>query len=436
MDDAPALAALVIRARSGDLDAFDALVRRFQDMAVGYAYSILGELGAAQDAAQEAFIQLYADLPKLRSPEAFISWFRRIIFKQCDRQRRGRQMVTVPLDVRLPASASADHPARLVEEREAADRVDRALQALPEGERAALVLFHFQEASLTDIAAFLGLTRSAVDHRLRSARRHFKEGILTMLHNDLQANRPSNDTRFLVRVMDNLTGLANRQGFDTRLAEEFEIGRATGQGFGLVLLDVDNYRDFNTARGHIAGDCLLAALAKQIQPLLHATDFVARYAGDQLAAIVRRADLAEVAQLAETFRLAVATTDYRLGDLLRPEARHTAIDFPTLPSAADADYQQGMRYLQGMARAEATAAFRRAVALDAGHVPSIMELEYLKLRESAEPATLAAPFRVTVSGGAAWYRPGDGSQSLLDRADQLLQAAKQNGRNQVCVEGA
>src|SRR6266567_1151104 len=92
------LAILVTQARAGELEAFDALVRRFQDMAVGYAYSLLGDLGAAQDAAQEAFIQLYADLPRLRAPEAFLTWFRQIIFKQCDRIRRGRRLGTVPLD--------------------------------------------------------------------------------------------------------------------------------------------------------------------------------------------------------------------------------------------------------------------------------------------------------------------------------------------------
>src|SRR6266481_5645234 len=98
MTDTQALAALVTQAQAGDREAFDALVRRFQDMAVGYAYSLLGDLGAAQDAAQEAFIQLYGDLPKLRAPEAFLTWFRQIIFKQCDRIRRGRRFGAVPLD--------------------------------------------------------------------------------------------------------------------------------------------------------------------------------------------------------------------------------------------------------------------------------------------------------------------------------------------------
>ena len=98
MNNRQELAALVSQARAGELEAFDALVRRFQDMAAGYAYSLLGDSGAAQDAAQEAFIQLYRDLPKLRAPEAFLTWFRQIIFKQCDRIRRRQRFDLVPLD--------------------------------------------------------------------------------------------------------------------------------------------------------------------------------------------------------------------------------------------------------------------------------------------------------------------------------------------------
>ena len=74
------------------------LVRRFQDMAVGYAYSILRNFHSAEDAAQEAFLEAYRNLDKLREPAAFPGWFRRIVFKHCDRQTRSKQFATLPLD--------------------------------------------------------------------------------------------------------------------------------------------------------------------------------------------------------------------------------------------------------------------------------------------------------------------------------------------------
>ena len=93
-----ALDGIVGRARDGDADAFAVLVRRFQDMAVGYGYSLLHDFHLAEDAAQEAFFEAYRTLPKLREPAAFAGWFRRIVFKQCDRITRRQTVATVPLE--------------------------------------------------------------------------------------------------------------------------------------------------------------------------------------------------------------------------------------------------------------------------------------------------------------------------------------------------
>ena len=74
---------LVAAARAGDLEAYGQLVRCFQDMAYGYAYAVLGDFHLAEDAAQEAFLQAYRDLPDLREPAAFPGWLRRIVLNQC-----------------------------------------------------------------------------------------------------------------------------------------------------------------------------------------------------------------------------------------------------------------------------------------------------------------------------------------------------------------
>ena len=67
---------LVLRAQGRDQEAYGQLVRRFQDMAYGYAYALLGDFHLAQDAAQEAFVEAYRCLPGLRNPEAFPGWLR------------------------------------------------------------------------------------------------------------------------------------------------------------------------------------------------------------------------------------------------------------------------------------------------------------------------------------------------------------------------
>jgi RNA polymerase sigma factor (sigma-70 family) len=90
---------LLRQAQNGDVDAYGQLVRRFQDMAVAYAYSVLGDFHLAEDAAQEAFIEAYHNLPKVYGPRAFPAWLRQIVFRQCYRQRRGKWGTSIILGI-------------------------------------------------------------------------------------------------------------------------------------------------------------------------------------------------------------------------------------------------------------------------------------------------------------------------------------------------
>ena len=106
--DTEAAARLVLQAEAGDADAFGRLVEAFQDMAYGYAYTILTDFELARDATQEAFVSAYRDLAKLREPRAFAGWLRRIVRKQCDRLTRGKRIPTVPLS--RATDVAARHP--------------------------------------------------------------------------------------------------------------------------------------------------------------------------------------------------------------------------------------------------------------------------------------------------------------------------------------
>jgi RNA polymerase sigma factor (sigma-70 family) len=429
MDSTQELSSLVRRAQAGELGAFETLTRRCQDLAVGYAYSLLGDWGLAEDAAQEAFIQLYHDLPRLRAPEAFLAWFPRIVFKHCDRQWRAARPEQLPLEAgrAVPSDVAAAPADRL----ERAAAVRQAIDALPEPERAAVMLFYFEQASLKDSAQFLGVTPSVVDHRLRSARKHLSERLWIMAEQDLSAYRPSNDARFVTRVMDGLTRLANPAGLEARLGEEIQLSLAGGEPFGLALYDLDTFTRFNDQWGHVAGDCLIAALAAQMRAQLRPDDFVARFAGEEFALVLRRDTLRAALAVADDLRAAVARSSYRFQDLLLPAARYTGREAHWPPSPANAEFQNGLRLLLGSEVDAATAAFKLALAQDANHVPTIMELAYIDLRQALSAAQLAQPLQLTLSGGLAWYQPADTVASLIVRADQCLARAKANGRNQV-----
>src|SRR5947209_9094690 len=83
-------AELVVAARDGDAEATDRLLERFRPMACGYAFGLLGDPGLAEDACQEACLDAVLHLDQLQDPAAFPGWFRRVVLKHADRQRRRR----------------------------------------------------------------------------------------------------------------------------------------------------------------------------------------------------------------------------------------------------------------------------------------------------------------------------------------------------------
>jgi RNA polymerase sigma factor (sigma-70 family) len=190
-----ALDVIVARAREGEADAFGVLVRRFQDMAVGYGYSILHDFQLAEDAAQEAFFEAYRTLPKLREPAAFAGWFRRIVFKQCDRITRRRLVTTVPLD-------AVPEPAQSKDEEERKAEVFDAVRQLPEHERAAMTLFYIGGYSMEEVATFLEAPVSTVKGRLHSARERLRTMLLDTVADDLRARRPSRNETFATAIVD------------------------------------------------------------------------------------------------------------------------------------------------------------------------------------------------------------------------------------------
>src|SRR5262245_60073762 len=113
------LESLVRRAQDGEAAAFDQIVRRYQDIAVGYAYAVLGDFHLAEDAAQEAFLSAHRALPQLRAVEAFPAWLQRIVFRSCLQLRRGGLLETVPWEAAAELPCPAPGPAALAEARAA-----------------------------------------------------------------------------------------------------------------------------------------------------------------------------------------------------------------------------------------------------------------------------------------------------------------------------
>ncbi|MBU0715639.1 MAG: RNA polymerase sigma factor [Verrucomicrobia bacterium] len=184
---------LVNKAKNGDLKSFDALIERFKNMAFGYAYWFCDDFHMAEDIVQNAFIEAYRELHKLRNSAAFPGWFRRILLKNCDRLTRGRRVSMVSLETAAEISAPGLTPAEAAEKQDDAENIQQALYCLPEGERKVVSLYYISGLSQNEVAEFLGVPETTVNNRLHSARKRLTERMSKMIDKKLKEHALPSD---------------------------------------------------------------------------------------------------------------------------------------------------------------------------------------------------------------------------------------------------
>ncbi len=102
---------------------------------------------------------------------------------------------------------------------------------------------------------------------------------------------------------DSLTGLANRRVFDERIGIEWRRCRRNGRPLSVLMIDIDHFKTFNDDHGHIAGDACLQAVAERLSDSIgRAADLVARFGGEEFAAILPETDNDDATRLAERVR--------------------------------------------------------------------------------------------------------------------------------------
>jgi RNA polymerase sigma-70 factor (ECF subfamily) len=165
--------ALIRLARRGDLDAFNALVLRFQDSAYTLAFRIMGDPHSAADAAQEAFITAYRRLNTYRGG-SFRAWVLRITTNQCyDEMRRRQRRPAVSVEDMGDEPAlpdDADTPEEVVQQRELNRAIQECIGALNPDQRVVLVLCDVEGLDYQAIADQLGAQIGTVKSRLSRAR--------------------------------------------------------------------------------------------------------------------------------------------------------------------------------------------------------------------------------------------------------------------------
>ncbi len=149
-------AALVEKTLSGDLEGFGELHRRYYPKVVSLVNTILRDWSRAEDLVQDAYVSALRDLVHLKDRDRFYPWLRRIaVNRALDEKRRWARRTELELPRALPDSRDDAADEKLLQD-ERRETVRLALEKLPEGQRAAVILRFFDELPMRTVAEALG----------------------------------------------------------------------------------------------------------------------------------------------------------------------------------------------------------------------------------------------------------------------------------------
>jgi len=182
-------AALVAAAAKGDADAFRTLVDRHLSSVLAVARRMLRDDAEAEDVAQETLLRLWRSADGLDvGAMGLRPWLRRVVSNLCvDRMRSGKRL-TVVEEPPERAEAATQHTS--LEAQDASRRVDVALKALPDRQRTALTLFHYEGLSQVEVGQIMGISDEAVESLLARARRSLKAALREELQELLSDTPP------------------------------------------------------------------------------------------------------------------------------------------------------------------------------------------------------------------------------------------------------
>lgn len=171
---------LLGRVAAGDPAAVRALAARKLPRLLALAGRMLGEAAEAEDVAQEAMIRAWKQAPLWRPGAArFDTWLHRVALNLCyDRLRRRREIPTDQPPEQVYEGAAPD---RGLEARDVGRRVAAAMQALPDRQREAVALCHYQEMTNIEAAAVMGLSVEALESLLSRGRRALRAALSDMV---------------------------------------------------------------------------------------------------------------------------------------------------------------------------------------------------------------------------------------------------------------
>lgn len=154
--------------------------------------------------------------------------------------------------------------------------------------------------------SFIGSYLSGLRKNLRANKEqlHQQKDQLEVTHRELNSALRQMSEK---AVRDELTGLYNRHQFSETMHSYLAIMQAPGSSLGVMMMDVDHFKQVNDIHGHLAGDEILRSFKKIPENCLRKTDFLARYGGEEFVVLLPNADLPTLKHISERIRKFVAS---------------------------------------------------------------------------------------------------------------------------------
>ncbi|NLB19083.1 MAG: sigma-70 family RNA polymerase sigma factor [Syntrophomonadaceae bacterium] len=174
---------LASKAMTGDIEAFEELVTRFQQPIFRLAYRMLGQREEAEDAAQEVFVKVYRKIDQFDADKKFSPWLYRIAVNTCISKLRGKKYTTfVPFEESdsgpinyIPTNDP--NPLEVVEQRVLNNMIWDTVGKMPDSYRTIIILRYQLELTNQEIADTLGVRKDNVEVKLHRARKSLREAL-------------------------------------------------------------------------------------------------------------------------------------------------------------------------------------------------------------------------------------------------------------------
>lgn len=175
---------LIIQLQSGDQSAFKQLVEDFGDMVYNTALGIVQNEADADDITQEVFVQVYQSVSSFKGESKLSTWLYRITINRAldheKRKKRGKRFAFVKALLGMPGEEDLhppvfEHPGVLMERKENAAVLMRALKKIPDNQRIAFTLHKLEGQSYQAIAEIMGTTLYAVESLMTRAKANLRK---------------------------------------------------------------------------------------------------------------------------------------------------------------------------------------------------------------------------------------------------------------------